>query len=148
MSLEESRAAYLSIPGGPDLLDWFGGVPSFHDAEVLGLTLDRAGPSRLTIHGWVMTERVDEKGYFILDRHAVVTYVLNDISDLRLDGFTRQNVIDGLRLRRTQLPSGTTDLGAIHRSEEVFELTLADCYGLSGTIWAQDVRVEIRPGKP
>ena len=35
-------ALLQNVPGGPELIEWFGGyAPRFHDAEVLGLTLDR-----------------------------------------------------------------------------------------------------------
>lgn len=148
MSSSESLAVYQSIPGGQDLLDWFGGPPSFHDAEILSLLLDRSGPSMLKLHGWIMTDRVDDKGYFVLDRHAVVTFRLEKIADLRLEGFTAQNVIHGLRLRRIPLPSAARELASPHRGGEVVELTLDDCYGPSGSIWARTVSVRVEPGKP
>ena len=148
MTLQGSRAVYESISGGPELLAWFGGVPSFHDAEVLRLGLERSGPSTLVVHGWKMTDKVDEEGYFMLDRHAVVTFVFQEITDLRLEGFTAQNVIHGLRLRRVTLPLSTQDIGSIHRAGELIELALDDCYGLSGLIWARSVSVSFQTGKP
>jgi hypothetical protein len=148
MSSRESLAVYQSIPGGQDLLDWFGGPPSFHDAEILSLLLDRSGPSMLKLHGWIMTDRVDDKGYFVLDRYAVVTFLLEEIADLRLEGFTAQNVIRGLRLRRVPLPSTARDLASLHRVGEVIELKLEDCYGLSGSIWTRSVSVRVEPGRP
>jgi hypothetical protein len=148
MALQESLAVYQSIPGGPELLAWFGGVPTFHDAEILCLKLDRSGPSTLVIHGWVMTDKVDAEGYFVLDRHVVVTFLLEEIADLRLEGFTAQNVIHGLRLRRLPLPTSTRDLASIHRAGEVIELALDDCYGLSGVIWARSASVRFEPGTP
>jgi len=91
---------YTHIPGGPELLAWFGRPPSFHDAEIVNLQLNRRAPSTVAIHTWTMTDRVDQRGYFILDRHAVVTFTLEDIVDLQLDGFSHQNVIGHLHLRR------------------------------------------------
>jgi hypothetical protein len=98
--MEEAETAYASIPGGLDLVAWFGRVPSFHDAEIVSLSLHRRAPSMLNIHAWNMTKEVDDHGYFVLDRHAVVTFILEDIMDLQLDGFSHQNVIGGLCLRR------------------------------------------------
>lgn len=59
---EESSSApiFKSIPGGAELLAWFGYVPSFHDAEIIDLHLNRHGPSTLRIHVWEMTGKVDE----------------------------------------------------------------------------------------
>lgn len=40
---------YEKIAGGPELLAWFGQKPTFHDAEILSLSLNRTGVSKLTI---------------------------------------------------------------------------------------------------
>ena len=61
---------------------WFGQVPSFHDAEILSLHLHRKGPSVLRLHGWINTGEVGQSGYFVLDRHAVVTFTLSEVMDL------------------------------------------------------------------
>ncbi|MBY5817414.1 hypothetical protein HFN60_17470 [Rhizobium leguminosarum] len=90
---------YEKIPGGPELLAWFGQKPTFHDAEILSLALNRTGISELKIRGWIGTDAVDQDGYRVLDKHAVVTFTFEDIMDLQLDGFSRQNVINGLVLR-------------------------------------------------
>lgn len=119
------------IPGGTELCQWFGCVPSFHDAEVLDLCLDRSGPSRLRIHAWNM--RADEDGFLVRERHAIVTFVLDGLTDLELSGFSHQNVIDGLTLR----------VGS-----DGWVLQLEDCYGLSGSLTAREVRVEFQPGQP
>src|SRR5690348_14789678 len=91
--------SYSNVIGGDELLTWFGQVPTFHDAEIVSLSLNRAGTSELRIHGWVMTNEVDPGGYIALDKHAVVTFTFTDIMDLQLDGFSRQNVIAGLVLQ-------------------------------------------------
>ena len=73
--MNEAETTYASIPGGLDLVAWFGRVPSFHDAEIVSLSLHRRAPSMLSIHAWNMTKEVDDRGYFVLDRHAVVTFM-------------------------------------------------------------------------
>jgi hypothetical protein len=51
------------IPGGPELVAWFGHVPAFHDAEVLSVALDRKGPScQLSIHYWGYSGARDPNG--------------------------------------------------------------------------------------
>jgi hypothetical protein len=123
------------IPGGADLLAWFGGcLPSFHDAEVLGLQLDREGATcRLRVHTWEMSQEVDEAGYFVTSRHVVVSFELGDVTELSLEGFSHQNVIFGL---------------FIERSDDGFRIELEPCFGLSGAITAKTVRVALEPGVP
>jgi hypothetical protein len=38
------------------MLAWFGHAPSFHDAEIVNITLNRRRPSHLKIHYWVVEE--------------------------------------------------------------------------------------------
>src|SRR4051812_19046055 len=98
MTQGESAAIYREAPGGADLLSWFGQTPTFHDAEILDLHLRRDLPSLLRVHCWINTGRIDEDRYFILDKHAIVTFALEGVMDLRLEGFSAQNVIGGLVL--------------------------------------------------
>jgi len=126
-------AELKSINGAQELYDWFGSWPSFHDAEVVKLHLNRSGRSALAIHTWEMTKRVDSKGYYELEKHVVVEFILEGISALSLEGFSGQNVIFGL---------------AIDKIETGFLLTLDPCYGLSGSIAAESVFIRLTPGKP
>jgi hypothetical protein len=123
------------IPGGADLLAWFGGhLPSFHDAEILSLELDRKGPTcRMRVHTWEITEEVDEAGCFVLDRHVLVSFELGDVTELSLDGFNHQNVIFEL---------------FIERSGEGYRIEIESSFGLSGAIAAKTVRIALEPGEP
>lgn len=126
-------AELKSITGAQELYDWFGFWPSFHDAEVIELHLNRRAPSCLAIHTWEMTNRLDSKGYYELEKHVVVEFTFEDISALSLEGFGQQNVIFGL---------------AIEKTEAGFRLTLDPCYGLSGSIAAERMSISLTPGKP
>ncbi|MBR0755247.1 hypothetical protein JQ604_23940 [Bradyrhizobium jicamae] len=53
---------YHSVPGGADLLGWFGQAPSFQDAQIPGLYLRRKGKSMLRLHGWINTGEVGRTG--------------------------------------------------------------------------------------
>jgi hypothetical protein len=63
---------------------------------VLGLELNRSGPSRLRVYTFDTSPPVDNRGGYVLTKHVVVTFVLQGVSDLRLEGFSEQNVIGGL----------------------------------------------------
>lgn len=123
----------VDIPGANQVIAWFGKWPSFHDAEILEVHLDRKGLSRVKIHTWNTTDKVDGQGYYVMDKHAVVTFALEDISELELNGFSSQNVIGGLDVDRTN---------------EGYRLSFHPCYGLTGTLEAKKVSVELKPGKP
>jgi hypothetical protein len=130
----ESVEEFLeSVPGAGDLFAWFGYWPNFHDAEIISLALNRSGASTLRIHTWETTSRVDERGYYVLDKHVHVAFQMEDIRSLSLSDFNQQNVIFGLSLRHT---------------EDGFEICLDPCYGLSGSILAQKLSIQIEPMPP
>ena len=138
---------YADVPGGEELLAWFEKVPTFHDAEIISLSLSRTGTSELKIHGWIMTDAVDPNGYFVLDKHAVVTFSLDGVKDLQLDGFSHQNVIAGLILQRAT-NRGRSGYYAEPKDAQDIEIELLPCYGLNGFIRAQKVRISFVPGRP
>lgn len=119
-----------AIEGATELSAWFGGWPSFHDAEIVSLTLNRTGVSTLQVHTWRLRGEVDERGFYVQEKHVLVTFRIEEILALTLSDFNRQNVIFGLDL-------GKTEYG--------FEITLDPCYGLSGTIGARRLSVSFEP---
>lgn len=87
------------IPGADAVSAWFGGWPSFHDAKVVDLHLNRCGISRLRVHAWHTSynpSEVDAKGHLRTDKHALGTFELAGIADLELFDFSSQNVLAGL----------------------------------------------------
>jgi Immunity protein 50 len=122
-----------SVPGAEEVVRWFGEWPSFHDAEVLEVSLRRKGRSSIRVHAWRMTNEVNADGYFVLDRHAVVTIWLEGITDLELGDFSVQNVIANLEVRP---------------HEAGFRVTLWPIYGVGGHIDAARVTLSLEPGKP
>jgi len=121
------------VSGTAELHDWFGYWPDFHDAEIVSLHLNRRGESSLRIHTWETTREVDEKGCYAQAKHVVVEFILENVSDLSLNGFNHQNVVFGLAIQKTA--SG-------------FRLTLEECYGMAGTIEADGISLRLRPGRP
>lgn len=106
------------IENGELLTRFFGGQwPSFHDAEVLAVHLDRghARPEKdtyefpsltLKVHLWEMTNQVDQKGYFILRNHTLVTLRFDSLDQLNLAGFNHQNAIFGLEINQRERADG------------------------------------------
>ena len=137
-------AVYQSIPGGQELLNWFGHAPRFHDAEILEVTLRRMGPSTLTLHGFNMTNRVRGKR-FVLEKHAVVTFVIEEIFELELDDFNHQNAIEGLYLSHVS-PEASAKYAV--DTTYMYEINVEPASGLGGMIRAQKVSVSYVPGKP
>jgi len=121
------------IPGAEALIEWFGVWPSFHDAEVLEINLKRSGQSSFRVHTWRMTKEVDATGHYITDHHVVVTFWLDDVSDLELADFSHQNVIFSLACEPA--PCG-------------FRFTFSPCYGVAGYIEAAGASVTLAPGAP
>lgn len=141
------RMIYPEVPGGDELLAWFGEVPTFHDAEIVSLSLNRAGASELQIHGWIMTDSVDPDGHIVLDKHAVITFKFEGILDLQLDGFGAQNVVAGLILQRAT-DRGRSAYYPMPEDDLDVEVELLPCYGLDGFIRAKKVTISVVPGRP
>ena len=121
------------VPGADAFAAWFGHWPSFHDAEILELHLSRDSASWLKMHTWLMTGQVGADGYYVLDKHAVVTFHMEEVTDLELAGFSGQNVIFGVEVTRT---------------ENGYRLALDPCFGLFGYLEAERMSIALSPGQP
>jgi hypothetical protein len=148
MASNRETSIYNAVSGGADLVRWFGQVPSFHDAEVFSLHLLRTGQSILRLHGWINTGEVGRDGHLVLDRHAIVTFTLSGVMDLQLDGFSSQNVIGGLVLRRAPDRPERRGYLALDPLPQDIEIELEPCYGLGGLIRSRAVSIAFQPGKP
>lgn len=94
------------IRGAEKLTTVFGYWPSFHDAEVLSLHLDRRpqgegnrGPTlEVLVHAFEMTSEVDTKGFYVARHNVLVHFRFVEVVELRLDDFNEQNALWGLSL--------------------------------------------------
>lgn len=130
------------MPGGQALIDWFGRAPSFHDAEILEITLNSRGPSTLRLHTWRLTDEVDDRGFFVLDKHAVVTITLTAVRHATVSNFDLPGIIFGLDITKTEIGTEYT------KAETGTQLTWTSSYGVEGTLTARGVRFDLQPGKP
>lgn len=114
---------------------FFGKWPSFHDAEVLSIELDRTGPT-IVFHLYVfeMSGDRDEHGYYKQQKHCVITFRCTGIEDLNICEFNEQNVIAGL---------------AVENIQNGLRTVLSSCYGISAKWKCQTMEVvEVKPTEP
>lgn len=90
------------IEDSQKLTQIFGAWPSFHDAEVLRIFLDRSGDDAPTleaeIHVFGATSELDSAGYYVLTNHTLVTLRFTGVALVDLGGFNEQNVLFNLEI--------------------------------------------------
>lgn len=131
--VDETVSLLRALPGGAELVAWFAGPVAFGDAEVVGLHLDREGPSTLVL-------RLDHpRG------GAAITLVLAGWIDVHLDGFSHQNVVGGLALRRAGERAVRPWERGVGLEPGDLEIELMPCFGANGTIRAGVREVSVKP---
>lgn len=134
--------AFLSLPGGQAIVDWFGFVPSFHDATLEKLEL-ATGTASIVLKAFRMTKEIDSKGYFVLDKHALVTIKLSEVTGIQLEGESGL-IISDLGIRRlSEKPSGWHDGTGPCRGD--FEVAWESCWGFDGALFAREVTLAFDP---
>jgi len=124
------------VPGGPELVEWFDGhAPRFHDAEVISIEFDRAGPTcLLRVHGFKVTRATNPDAPYVFEGHAVVSFRINEVTGMQLNDFNHQNALMGLSIERGP--------------NNGFRAELDPAYGLSGFIEGRSLSIAIEPGIP
>jgi hypothetical protein len=112
------------VSGSGAVIQYLGEWPSFHDAEIVSISLSRSGPSVVRVYPYSP------------DKPATVEFILEDVTDVELDGFSSQNVIFGLDIKKMD-----------QAGETYYRLMMSPCFGLAGRLDAKSLRVELHPGK-
>jgi len=138
------RAVPERIEDADRLLRIFGEWPSFHDAEVVGLSLERDGangPSLdLRIHVFETTPELDPAGCCVQKNHTLVTLRFLGLELEHLVDFNEQNVLFDLHV--TPLDPGE------HEGRRI-GVRLASSYGLGGEFQcSRCVVADVRPYSP
>jgi hypothetical protein len=128
----------LIVSAHEQLTSIFGGWPSFHDAEVLSIRLEREGSDRwqspaLFAKVHVFAGRPDENSPTGVEfyNHTLVTFRFDLVVDLELSGFNHQNAIFDLRIE----PSPDD------ASERTILVTFEPSFGVGCSFSCQSVEV-------
>jgi len=80
------------------VVDFYGHWPLFHDGEVLVYAAPTPENPSLgfTLHAWQSTDEIDAKGFFVLQKHALVSFRFDGIHDPEVGVFASGNIVFGL----------------------------------------------------
>ena len=121
------------VDNSVELTEAFGSWPSFHDAKVLEATRGQNSLS-LVAHLFVMTNRVDEAGYYVLEKHHLVKIEMLGVESDALPSDYSTDCLDRL---------------AISRSGDLLRVDLGSHMGNDGHILCRMVRVaSVTPCSP
>ncbi len=139
---DESLVA--SLPGARVLIDWFGFCPHFHDATLERFELSD-GNATLSIRTFRMTSATDKEGFYVLDRHALVTLRLAGVTGLKLEG-EAGSIISELMIRRVPVtPDRSHWQSCTGPTEGDIEVAFETAVGLYGVIYAKELAFELSP---
>lgn len=117
----------------------FGKWPSFHDAEVIEVRLDRGKLSadgtdpptlQIDVHLFDMTTEVSPGGTYVHRNHTLTTLLFKGIERFHMDEFNQQNVLFDLEME-------------LARDSESHRWTVAlqPSYGLGASFACQEIEV-------
>jgi hypothetical protein len=122
------------------LTDLFGYWPSFHDAEVMKIILDREGndlahgPTIIaSIYVFQMTSKVNNDGKYILKNHILADLRFDGVVELELYDFNHQNVLGELVIE---------DLSARQMERVRFEAAFHSIYGFGARFQCEAIGID------
>jgi hypothetical protein len=127
----EIPEAIRGIDGVDRVLKWFGYWPRFHDSEILEVRLVVNGVSTIRLHAFHVSSELDDRGYFIQDKHCQITFKVAEVTEL---SFT----------------ADTADIGvlfgvSIAKQGDEYILDLDPSAGLYGRLRAKTISIELEP---
>jgi hypothetical protein len=125
--------AIHEVPGADALFQWLGYWPDFHDAEVLGIDLNRSGSARVPFHTFETSNQVGEDRCYASLKHVIISFLLERLTTIQFQGFNQQNVVSEVALVRTK---------------QGFQLFQEPCHGVSVRQAAEHNSIEIEPVVP
>jgi hypothetical protein len=121
---------YKKIIGHEKLTNIFGYWPSFHDAEVISVMLERIGKDEregpilyAKIHVFQMgPEKTNDGKEFVFHHHSIVTFRFAMVKNLLIDEFNHQNVIFRLKI---------SEKYDEERKKNLFEVEFINSFGVN-----------------
>jgi hypothetical protein len=118
------------ILGAPEFIAWFGRVPRFHDGSVLEFTLDLSRCGHLRVKTFRMNPDTDDKGYFRLDKHCIVTFQFEEVTVADLVFEDAAEIIDNI---------------TINAHDDGFEMEINAINGFDGMLRMKSLRLAFEP---
>jgi Immunity protein 50 len=127
----------------------FGYWPSFHDAEILSIHLDREGQSGYSgptleakVHLFKMTSEVDERGSYVLRHHTLAKLRFLQVDNFKAEGFNQQNILWGLDITDVS-ERGLDDIKFAVRFPSSFGLEMEFCCKAVAVVRADPYRPSV-----
>jgi hypothetical protein len=128
------------IRGAEQLTALFGRWPSFHDAEIVRVELDRdaatdraSGPTlTLDIYAFEAGPELAPNGQYVLRNEVLVSFRFLEVYQLALDGFNQQNAVWNLHI---------TDISERQLERARYEVHVAPSFGVGATFQCFDAEV-------
>ena len=119
------------IDGAAELAAWYGGFPRFHDGYVREFQLRVDGSGHIRLRGWKMTDKVDERGYFIMEKRFQASLFFEGATRAELSDFQPgQAILYDLEIRQDG-----DDIAIVMQSS----------YGFDGVLRTKTLRIEFQP---
>lgn len=119
---------YKRIRNAHEVINLLGKWPSFHDAEILNVELDRKVPSlQLRVYTFLMNKEITKKGYYKRINQCIITFRFLSIDNVNLSDFNHQNVIFGFCFK--EIRNGNINV------------VISSAYGLSGRFNCKDIEI-------
>lgn len=139
------RDLFVTLPGGAEIVEWFGFVPSFHDWVLMGFDIVE-GSATLRLKAFRMTNQTGPEGAYVMDKHAIVSVNLIKVTGLILSG-NASSIVSRLRIRRMVqegivLADWTSWAGP---EAGDYEVDIDASYGLYGSLYAREISLTLEP---
>ena len=119
------------VEGAAELAAWYGGFPGFHDAYVVDFQLRGDGSGHMRLQSWRMTDKLDEQGYFVVEKQFQASLFFDGVTHAELRDFQPGQAI----LYSLELSS----------QEDEIEIVLQSSYGFDGTLRVKTLRIAFQP---
>lgn len=124
---------FAALPGADSLIQVYGEVPTFHDAEVEEVRLSKKGASSIQVSN--LFPDIFSKG------HVFVTLTIAKVIDIELQGFSPQNVLFALRVRPAPRRPEREHYYPRKLASDDLEIELEPTYGIGGRLVCQGVSI-------